>query len=85
MYDVRRTMYDLDYSARCAGEGRVGAVSAYGRREGAARRGENWRLPMYDVGCTMYDLGSSRALRGKLAKPWTQLCIIQHLSNYHLA
>ena len=23
---------------------------------------------MYDVGCTMYDLGSERALRGNLAK-----------------
>ena len=30
------------------------------RREGGGRRG----LPMYDVRCTMYDLGNSRALRG---------------------
>ena len=39
MYDLRFSMYDLDYSARCAGEGRVGAVSAYGQRVCAAPQG----------------------------------------------
>ena len=34
-----------------------------------------WQTKSAYVRCTMYDL----------AKPGTQLCIIQHLSNYHLA
>ena len=38
MYDVRFSMYDLDYSAP---EARM-----------RCPQGENRRLPMYDVGCT---------------------------------
>ena len=90
MYEVRCTMYDCDYSARCAGFSRAGASgmfwscdrgrrqtgSAYVRCTTVAPSGayvrctrydvRRWRLaaPMYDVRRTMYDLGSSRALRG---------------------
>ena len=55
MYDVRRTMYDCQICARCAGK-RPAAVSAYGQRGCTAPQGQ-WRLTalMYDVGCTMYD------------------------------
>ena len=57
MYDVRRTMYDLDYSARCAGKRPV-AVSAYGQRRCAAHRA-NWQ---WGASESTYDLRLEKRL-----------------------
>ena len=56
MYDLRRTMYDLDYSARCA-EGCMDSAHALPCR-GELAMGRRWRLtpPMYDGRSTIYDL-----------------------------
>ena len=73
MYEVRCTMYDLGNSRALRGEdgqcvcalpGGWGRLAAPGGRRGLPMydvRRRHLAVPMYEVRCTRYDLGSSEA------------------------
>ncbi len=89
MYDVRCTMYDVRFGGirrlRREFGGWCRLWTMYNTHDGpvegarAAGGGGRQSLPMYEVRCTMYDLGSSRVAR-EFGGEW-RLCMIYGLGR----